>query len=274
MNNIVTTNPVAVGDRVEFEKMEDGTGVIKKVQERTNYIIRRSTSFHREAHLLAANIDQVLLMVGLKEPATPREFIDRFLLTAEAYHIPGIILINKTDIFNRKEEAELKEFMTTYSLAEYECIPMSLISLQNIDRVSDRMKGKMSLLAGISGVGKSSLLNTIKPELNLKTMEISDFHKTGKHATTFSEVFKLDDTTFVIDSPGIRGFGLIDMEKSEIGLYFPEIFRISKNCKFYNCTHLHEPGCAVIKAVQQGEIGMSRFNSYVNIMTGEESKYR
>lgn len=274
MEGIVTTNPVTVGDRVEFDILEDGTGLIRKIEKRENYIIRRSTSFHKEAHLLAANIDQALLMVCLKNPKTPREFIDRFLVTAEAYQIKSILLINKVDLLNNKERDELKEFVQTYSLAGYPCIEMSVTGGLNMDKVFSLMKSKMNLLAGNSGVGKSSMLNRLDPSLDLKTKEISESHKAGKHATTFSEIFKLSDNTCVIDSPGIRGFGLIDMEKSEIGLYFPEIFRISKHCKFYNCTHLHEPGCAVIEAVKTGRIGLSRFNSYVNIMTDEETKYR
>jgi len=274
MDGIVTTNPVTVGDRVEFELVEDGTGLIRKIKERENYIIRRSTSFHKEAHMLAANIDQALIMACLKNPRTPREFIDRFLATAEAYHIRSIVLINKVDLLAEKEQDELKELIHTYSLAGYECIEMSVVDGLNMEEVSSRLKNKMNLLAGNSGVGKSTLLNRLDPSLDLKTEEISEYHKAGKHTTTFSEVFKLGENTYVIDSPGIRGFGLIDMEKSEIGLYFPEIFRISKHCKFHNCTHLHEPGCAVIEAVKEGKIGISRFNSYVNIMTDEETKYR
>ena len=274
MDGIVTTNPVTVGDRVEFDRVEDGTGLIRKIAKRENYMIRRSTQFHKEAHLLAANIDQALIMICLKNPRTPREFIDRFLATAEAYHIKSILIINKGDLLREKEQDELKVFVSTYSLAGYSCVEMRVTEGLNMDKVLNSVKDKMNLLAGNSGVGKSSLLNRLDPSLNLKTEEISEYHKAGKHTTTFSEVFKLKNNTYVIDSPGIRGFGLIDMEKSEIGLYFPEIFRISKHCKFYNCTHLHEPGCAVIEAVKEGRIGVSRFNSYVNIMTDENTKYR
>lgn len=274
MKNIATTNPVAVGDKVGFDIIEDGTGVIKKLEERENYIIRRSTGFHKEAHLLAANIDQACIMVSLKDPVTPREFIDRFLITAEAYHIPGVILINKIDLLDEKGKELLMEFVNTYTLAGYDCIEMSVLKETELEAAREKFKGKMSLLAGNSGVGKSSLLNSINPELNLKTSEISDYHKSGKHTTTFSEVLKLEESSYVIDSPGIRGFGLIDMDKAEIGLYFPEIFSTSKDCKYYNCTHLHEPGCAVVEAVKEGKIGLSRFNSYVNIMTEEETKHR
>jgi ribosome biogenesis GTPase len=272
--DIVTTNPVTVGDQVLYEQAEDGTGIITQIEPRKNYIIRRSTRFHKEAHLLGANMDQALIMISLMHPASPREFIDRFLLTAEAYQIPSVILINKTDLLDAKDQYMLKEFIHTYELAGYPCITMSVLENKNISQVFDLMKGKLNLIAGNSGVGKTALINAIAPELNLKTSEISDYHQVGKHTTTFSEIFIIDDDTYVIDSPGIKGFGILDIDKSEVGLYFPEIFRISKECKFYNCTHLHEPGCAVIKAVEEGNIGLSRFRSYTNIMLDEGSKYR
>ena len=220
--------------------------------------------------ILQAHMD----MVCLKEPATLREFIDRFLITAEAYHIKSIILLNKTDLLESYDSDRLAEFIQTYKLAGYECIEMSVKENRNVSQVYERLKHKINLIAGNSGVGKSSLINLINPALKLKTDEISGYHKSGKHTTTFCEMFSLDKDTYVIDSPGIRGFGLIDMEKSEIGLYFPEIFSISKDCRFYNCTHLHEPDCAVVQAVKEGRIGLSRFESYVSIMTGDESKYR
>jgi ribosome biogenesis GTPase / thiamine phosphate phosphatase len=274
INNIVTTNPVTVGDRVEFDLSEDGTGMIKKIEERRNYIIRRSTSFNKEANLLASNIDQAFIMVCIRQPVTQYEFLDRFLITAEAYHIQSIILINKIDLLKEKDLSNLKKLIHTYEIAGYECIETSIALGLNMDKVTERMDGKISLLAGNSGVGKSSLLNFLRPELKLKTEEISGSHQSGKHTTTFSEVIKFGTNTFVIDTPGIRGFGLIDMQKSEIGLYFPEIFRISKDCRFYNCTHIHEPGCAVAEAVRNGQIGESRFNSYISIMTEDGSKYR
>ena len=272
--DIVTTSPVTVGDKVEYEMIEDGTGLITKIDERKNYIIRRSTRFHKEAQLLAANIDQVLLMISLKYPASPMEFIDRFLVTAEAYHIKSIILINKVDLLKKEDDVKLTEFKSTYNKAGYKCLEMSVPENKNVQEAYALMKGKISLIAGNSGVGKTTLINTIAPSLKLKTEEISDYHEAGKHTTTFSEIFQLNKNTYIIDSPGIKGFGLIDMEKEEIGLYFPEIFRISKECKFYNCTHLHEPGCAVIEAVKDGEIGFSRYKSYAHIMTDEDSKYR
>jgi len=272
--NISTTNPVTVGDWVVYEKVEDGTGIIIDIKKRKNYIIRRSTRFHKEAHLLGANIDQAFLMICLKLPRTPREFIDRFLLTAEAYHIPCVLIINKTDLLSEKHIPLLNEFIQTYTLAEYTCIEMSIEQDKNVQLVYNLMKGKLNLLAGNSGVGKTTLINTIVPSLNLKTAEISDYHQAGKHTTTFSEVFSLDSNTYIIDSPGIKGFGILDIDKAEVGLFFPEIFRISKDCKFTNCTHLHEPGCAVVQAVEEERIGESRFRSYCNIMNDEDSKYR
>lgn len=272
--DISTTNPVTVGDWVIYEEAEDGTGIITDIEKRKNYIIRRSTRFHKEAHLLGANIDQAFLMVCLKLPVTPREFIDRFLLTAEAYHIPCVLLINKTDLLSDKHLPVLNEFIQTYSFAGYTCIEMSIEQDRNVQQVYNLMKGKLNLLAGNSGVGKTTLINTIAPTLKLKTSEISDYHRAGKHTTTFSEIFSLDSDTYIIDSPGIKGFGILDINKAEIGLFFPEIFRISKGCKFTNCTHLHEPNCAVVQAVDEGRIGESRFRSYCNIMNDEDSKYR
>lgn len=273
LRGIVTTNPVTVGDRVEFDLLEDGTGLIRKIHERKNYIIRRSTRFHKEAHLLAANIDLAVIMVSLKRPQTPREFIDRFLVTAEAYHISCLIALNKTDLLRDSEE-EVEEFCETYSLAGYSCHRMSVEEDHGIDTLYEQMKGKVVLIAGNSGVGKTSFLNRIAPHLQLKISGISDYHQSGKHTTTFSEIFQIEPDTYLIDSPGIRAFGLIDLDKPEIGLYFSEIFRISKDCKFTNCTHLHEPDCAVRNAVEEGRIGVSRYRSYVNIMLDDASKHR
>ena len=274
IKGIKTTNPVTVGDRVEYEKLEDGTGMIRKIEERKNYIIRRSASYHNEAHLLAANIDLAWIMVSLKSPQTQREFIDRFLVTAEAYHIPIIVLINKIDLLEASDQDLLNDFIRTYELAEYKCFQLSVVNNFNVNKVHQLMKGKLNLIAGNSGVGKTSLINTIDPSLELKTNSISEYHQAGKHTTTFYEIFTLDKDTYIIDSPGIKGFGLIDMDKNEIGLYFPEIFKISKNCKFYNCTHIHEPDCAVLDAVNSGKMGKTRYKSYLNIMNDDDSKYR
>jgi ribosome biogenesis GTPase len=227
--------------------------------------------FHHESHLIAANIDQAFLMVSLKSPFTPFEFIDRFLLAAEMFFIPVKIVINKTDLVDRKS---IDEFTEIYRKAGYECIPMSLITGEGVDEVFKLMKTKLTLISGNSGVGKSSLIMKINPELSLKIDEISEYHQSGKHTTTFSEIFKVTDDCLVIDTPGIKSFGVIDIEKNETGIYFKDIFHASKACKFNNCTHLHEPGCAVIEAVRYGEIAQTRYRSYVNIYTDEGEKHR
>ncbi len=274
IKGLKTTNPVTVGDRVEYELLDDNTGIILKIDERKNYIIRRATRFHKEAQLLAANIDLALLMVSLRSPKTPKEFIDRFLVTSEAYFVESVILINKIDLLKKRDQRLLDDFIHTYTLAGYHCIQLSVKDNTNVDQVHKLMQNKINLIAGNSGVGKTALINSIAPSLNLKTEEISRYHQSGKHTTTFSEIFTLDNNTYVIDSPGIKAFGLIDLNKSEIGLYFPEIFKHSKNCKFYNCTHIHEPGCAIMYGVEEGIIGKSRYQSYLNIMNDDDSKYR
>lgn len=272
IKGIRTSNPVTVGDIVEFEFIkEDQTGLISAFEPRKNYIIRKATRFHHEAHLIAANIDQAFLMVSLRQPETPFEFIDRFLLSAEMFFIPAAILINKTDLV---ETDELESFIEVYTKAGYTCHCMSLEEKMGINAIHDLMKGKLSLISGNSGVGKSSFIKTINPELDIKIGEISAYHQSGKHTTTFSEIFRLSEDTLVIDTPGIRSFGLIEIEKKETGLYFREIFHKSQYCKFYNCTHIHEPGCAVIEAVKKGEIAESRYRSYANIFMDEGDKHR
>jgi ribosome biogenesis GTPase len=269
---IKTSTPVAVGDKVHFDVIkEDNTGIITKIDPRKNYIIRKATRFHHEAHLIAANIDQAFLMVTLKSPVTPLEFIDRFLLSAEMFFIEAKILINKTDLVDKDE---LNSFIEIYEKAGYECIPMCVPEFHGVEDVHQRMKGKLSLISGNSGVGKSSFIQAINPELNLKISEISDYHQSGKHTTTFSEIFEVTKDCFVIDTPGIRSFGLIDIDKNEIGLYFKDVFHASANCKFTNCTHLQEPGCMVREAVAEGKIAESRYRSYVNIYLDDENKHR
>ncbi|MBN1598423.1 MAG: ribosome small subunit-dependent GTPase A [Bacteroidales bacterium] len=275
LKGIKTTNPVTVGDNVEYIMYDESTGLIERIEERKNYIIRRSTHFSKEAHLLAANVDQAMLMVSVKNPVTPSEFMDRFLVSAEAYYIKNIIIINKIDLLDSKTQSAYEEMLKTYQdLAGYECISVSVEKNINIEQVKKALNNKTTLIAGNSGVGKTSLINVLIPDLDLKTEEISDYHKAGKHTTTFSELFQLNDKSNIIDSPGIKGFGLIDIEKSEIAHFFPEIFSISKNCKYYNCTHIHEPDCAVIDAVQKGLIAKSRYKSYENLFLEENSKYR
>lgn len=272
--DIKTTNPVTVGDVVDYIAEENASGWITKVHPRKNYIIRKSINLSKEAHLLAANIDQAFLIASLKLPVTPLEFIDRFLVTAEAYHIKSILVFNKFDLYDEEVLKKLKETIAIYSDIGYECIETSVVTNYNVENIKERMTGKISLLAGNSGVGKSSLINTIEPGLDLKVSEISHYHKLGKHSTTFSEMFELSNGGFIIDTPGIRGFGIIDFEKSEIGLFFPEIFRKSKSCQYYNCTHTHEPNCKVKEAAEKGEIAYSRYRSYLNIFYDENEKYR
>lgn len=272
LKGIKTSTPVTVGDKVDFEIISsDNTGIIYAIEPRKNYIIRKATRFHHESHLIAANIDQALLMISLKSPATPLEFIDRFLLAAEMFFIPVKIIINKTDLV---DNAAIDEFSELYQKAGYESFPMSVTSGQGVKEIYETMRGKLTLISGNSGVGKSSLIKAINPDIEIRIDEISDYHQSGKHTTTFSEIFKITDECLVIDTPGIKSFGLIDLEKNEIGVYFKDIFHASKACKFYNCTHLHEPGCAVIEAVKNDIISTSRYRSYVNILTDEGEKHR
>ncbi|MBN1108260.1 MAG: ribosome small subunit-dependent GTPase A [Bacteroidales bacterium] len=273
--DLKTTNPVAVGDNVEFEfDTTAGTGIITDVLDRRNYILRKSSNLSKQSQIIAANIDSVFLMITIIMPETPVEFIDRFLVTAEAYRIPACIIINKTDLYGKAEFNRMKELMDMYVEIGYECFPLSLKENAGLDALRQRMKNKTSLLSGNSGVGKSSLLNILNPALKLKTGDISEYHKQGKHITTFPEMHSMPFGGYVIDTPGIRGFGVVDMERNEIYHFFPEIFRISHNCRFYNCLHLDEPGCAVRKAVEEGEINPLRYRSYINILEDENSKYR
>lgn len=275
LKGVKTTNPVAVGDIVEFDVKSNGEiGFITSIRERKNYIIRRSINLSKEAHLLAANIDQALLVVTLAKPETSFEFIDRFLVTAEAYHIVTILVFNKLDIYNKVKLEELKRMIELYSSIGYQCIETSATEETNINDLKSKMKDKINLMAGNSGVGKSALINCLDPKLNLKVDDISDYHQTGKHTTTFSEMFPLEFGGYVIDTPGIKGFGIIDFEKQEAGLFFPEIFKISAGCQFYNCSHTHEPKCAVKQALETGLISASRYRSYVNIYYDQNEKYR
>jgi ribosome biogenesis GTPase len=274
LKDIQTTNPITVGDKVEIEIQENNTGIIISIDPRRNYIIRRSTRFHKVAHLLAANIDQAILMISLVLPETPLEFIDRFLVTAEAYHIKTIILINKIDLIGNDKYNLLESVIDIYSKIGYQCLGISVNNNSNISIVKEIFKNNISLIAGNSGVGKSSLINILDPKLNLKTAKISESHKSGKHTTTYSELYRLENNTYIIDTPGIKGFGLIDFSIQDVGFFFPEIFRLSKNCKYNNCTHIHEPDCAVIDAVQKFEVSESRFRSYLNLVTDDQLKYR
>ena len=268
------TNPIAVGDAVHYEFDQDKTAVITVIEPRKNYIIRRASNLSKEAQILAANIDQAFLMISLMMPETPLEFVDRFLLTAEAYHVPVAIVINKTDLLNEDQLPLLNTIKKTYNSAGYNCFDISVIQQEGIDPLFRMMHAKTNLLAGNSGVGKSSLINLICPDTHLKIEEISSSHKTGKHATTYAEMISLPGGGYIIDTPGIRGFGIINIEKNEIGLYFTDIFRLSQNCVYYNCTHVHEPGCAVRIAIENGGLARSRYRSYLNIFSDQHQKYR
>ncbi len=273
IKGVRTTNPIAVGDRVELDR-ENNEYVITRIEERRNYIIRKSTNLSKESHIIAANVDQALLITTICHPQISTVFIDRFLATAEAYNIPAILVFNKTDLYNKPEKDLLQQLSAIYSRAGYPCYPISAANGENTDSLKPLLKDKISVLAGSSGVGKSTLINKIQPNLNLKTGDLSDAHDTGKHTTTFAEMFPLSNGGFIIDTPGLRSFGIIDMKKEEISHFFPEIFKAAENCRFYNCTHTHEPGCAVIEAVQNGEISESRYWSYLSMMEENGGKYR
>jgi len=270
-----TTNPVAVGDNVIFDPGSDSkSGIITGVLERRNYILRKASNLSKQSQIIAANLDQLLLMVTIILPQTPVEFIDRFLATAEAYSIPARIIFNKTDLYGEDEVEKMEYLISVYTRIGYNCIRLSLISGLGLDEITRVMKDRTSLISGNSGVGKTTLLNILNPDLHLKTAEISDYHKQGKHITTFPEMHPMPFGGFAIDTPGIRGFGLVDMERNEIYHFFPEIFKAAKNCRFYNCLHLDEPGCAVRQAVEQGEIDSLRYRSYLSILSDENTKYR
>lgn len=270
-----TTNPVAVGDKVLFEmNPKENTGIITELLERTNYIIRKSSNLSRYSQIIAANIDEVFLMVTIILPETPIEFIDRFLVTSEAYRIKTNIIFNKTDLYEENELIKMESLISMYRKVGYDCYTISLAKEINTSELKEVFKNKISLISGYSGVGKTTLLNYFNPALNLKTDVISDYHKQGKHITTFPEMHPMPFGGFIIDTPGIRGFGVIDMDRNEIYHFFPEIFRKSKDCRFYNCLHLEEPGCAVRAAVESGDIDFRRYRSYLNILEGDNRKYR
>jgi len=269
IKGIDSTNPVTVGDRVGYTLVEDGTGVINHIATRDNYIIRKATKLSKRTHIIAANIDQALLVVTLQYPETPLMFIDRFLVTAEAYHIPARIIVNKTDLYTGAIEKELANFKAIYTGAGYEVIEISAIKNVNTDSLVKILKGKNSLISGLSGVGKSTLINTIDKSLNIKVGELSDHHKAGKHTTTFAEMHELSFGGFIIDTPGIRSFGLADL-KDELAHRFPEIRRVMDECQFNNCLHINEPNCAVQAGVEAGTIARSRYTNYVSMLEGDE----
>jgi ribosome biogenesis GTPase len=275
--NIKSTNPIAVGDHVTFslENIGDETvGVISEIGERKNYIIRKSVKLSKQTHIIAANLDQVFLLITLNNPTTFTSFIDRFLVTAEAYDIPVVLLFNKMDVYDTDEVAEVKYLMDLYRKIGYPCVELAAKEGKNVDLVKDLMKDKTSMFSGHSGVGKSTLVNALEPGLRLKTAEISEQHLQGQHTTTFAEMYDLSFGARIIDTPGIKGFGIVDMEPDEIGDYFPEFFELKSQCKFNNCLHMDEPKCAIKQALENDQIAWSRYRSYVQMITGEEENYR
>ena len=275
MKGIETTNPVAVGDNVIFSVDENKkSGVITEIKERKNYIIRKASNLSKQYHIIAANIDQVFLVVTIRMPETNAEFIDRFLVTTEAYRIKCSIIFNKTDLYNGEDIVRLNYLASLYSGIGYDCYKISVKNGDNLHLIRESVKDRISLIAGNSGVGKSSIINSLNPALNLRTEDISSYHKQGKHVTTFPEMHPLSFGGYIIDTPGIRGFGITDMERNEIYHFFPEIFRKSKECRFYNCLHVNEPGCSVRTAVESGEIDVMRYRSYLKILDDENRKYR
>lgn len=275
LKDIKSTNPVAVGDNVSISLREDNTAYINDILPRRNYIVRKASNLSRQSHILAANVDTCLLVVTVNYPATSTTFIDRFLASAEAYRVPVVLIFNKTDLYNDEEHATLDTLIALYKKIGYRCIRTSTTTGEGIDEVKEVVQGGVSLLAGNSGVGKSSLVNAISPETAARIGEISKIHNKGMHTTTYSEMFELMPGSYLVDTPGVKGFGTYDMEIEEIADYFLEIFEHSRECRFGNCTHLHEPGCAVLAAVESGEIALSRYASYLSMIEEKkDGKYR
>ena len=269
-----STNPIAVGDIVDFMTERDGVGVISKIHPRRNYIIRRSTNLSKQSHVLAANVDQAVLIVSLRDPETLSFFADRFLITAEAYSIPVIIVINKTDLLDEKGLAELEEWTNMYTSCGYRVMPASVTDNIGIEEIRLMLEGKTSVLSGNSGVGKSSIVNKIDSALNIRTKEVSQSHHKGQHTTTYAELFPLCFGGNIIDTPGVKAFGLLDMQDDNISHYFPEMRAVMHNCQYSDCTHLHEPNCAVISAVEQGDIYLKRYESYIAMVDDGNDKHR
>lgn len=282
LKGIRSTNPVAVGDRVDIVTNQEGTAFITSIDERRNYIIRKSSNLSKQSHILAANVDQAFLVVTIKCPPTSTTFIDRFLASAEAYRVPVVLVFNKRDLLDEDDLHYQNMMMTLYDTIGYQCVSISATTGEGVDQLMSMLEGKITLLSGNSGVGKSTLINRILPEANLRTAEISDAHNTGTHTTTFSEMLPIKGNDgdgeahgWIIDTPGIKGFGTFDMEPTELTSYFREIFHFAKDCKFSNCTHTHEPNCAVLKALDNHYIAMSRYQSYLSMLQDkDENKYR
>ena len=275
LKEIRSTNPVSVGDRVDIDINNEGTAFITKIEDRKNYIIRRASNLSNQSHIIAANLDQAMLIVTVNYPVTTTVFIDRFLATAEAYRVPVKLVFNKIDRYKGEDKEYLDALINLYTTIGYPCSTLCAKTEEGLDALRDDLKDKITLLSGHSGVGKSTIINKLVPGVNLRTGDISEYHNKGMHTTTFSEMIPLPDGGYLIDTPGIKGFGTIEMETAEISHYFPEIFKFSEDCRFSNCSHRHEPGCAVLQALEEHYISESRYKSYLSILEDkEESKYR
>lgn len=275
LRGIRSTNPVAVGDRVEIVCNAEGTAFITQIEDRRNYIVRKSQNLSKQSHIIAANVDQAFLMVTVSHPQTSTTFIDRFLASAEAYSVPVVLVFNKTDLLTPEERHFQQMMVTLYETVGYVCREVSAVQGDGIDGLRALLSDRVTVLSGNSGVGKSTLINALVPGVNLRTAEISDAHDAGMHTTTFSEMIELPAGGYLIDTPGIKGFGTFDMEPEEISSYFKEIFQTSQHCRFSNCTHTHEPGCAVIEAVENHYIAASRYQSYLSMLEDkDDQKYR
>lgn len=275
LKDIKSTNPVTVGDRVVIDINKEGTAFITEIEERKNYIIRRASNLSKQAHIIAANLDQAMLIVTVNYPITTTIFIDRFLATAEAYRVPVKLVFNKIDRYNNEDQRALENLIELYTSIGYPCSTLCARTEDGLDALNADLKDKITLLSGHSGVGKSTIINKLVPGVNLRTGDISEYHNKGMHTTTFSEMIPLPDGGYLIDTPGIKGFGTIEMADAEISHYFRELFKYSEECRFNNCAHRHEPGCAVIQAVNDGLISESRYKSYLSILDDRmESKYR
>ncbi len=275
LKGIRSTNPVAVGDHVMFDVRSDGTAYIVDILERRNYIVRKASNLSKQSHILAANLDLCFLVVTISHPATATTFIDRFLAAAEAYRVPVVLVFNKTDLYNDAERGELEYLTALYSAIGYRCLHTCATDGSGIEELKELMRGNVSLLAGNSGVGKSSIVNAIAPGIAARVGEISRTHDTGMHTTTYTEMFEFMPGSYIVDTPGVKGFGTFDMEVEEISHYFIELFELSKECRFGNCTHTHEPGCAVLEALERGELAPSRYQSYLSMLEDkDEGKYR